>query len=149
VSQDSAAIGCQWFEQVWNQRRLDVIGLLATPDCRSHGHVPHDGVIGLDEFREFARGVQAAFPDLHVTVEETISEGDRVVLRWVARGTHRGSFLGASPTGKDILVRGITLLRLSEGKIVEAWDNWDQMGLLAAIGILPPDISAVPAAKAG
>ena len=147
MTTEQAALGCQWFEQVWNQRKLEAIDELASPDCRAHGHVPDDGVIGLAEFRDFARGVQAAFPDLHVTVEESVSEGDRSVLRWVARGTHRGPFVGVLPTGKNIVVRGITIMRFAGGKIVEAWDNWDQLGLLTTIGALPK-AEVAPRAKA-
>lgn len=147
MSQENAALGCQWFEQVWNQQRLGAIDELADPACRAHGHAPDDEVIGLPQFKEFARNLIAAFPDVNITVEETISEGDRSVLRWVARMTHRGDFMGIPATGKHLVVRGISILRFAGGKIVEAWDNWDQLGLLTKLGALP-QVDVIPRAKA-
>lgn len=147
MSQENAALGCQWFEQVWNQQRLEAIDELADPACQAHGHAPDDEVIGLARFKEFARSVIEAFPDVNIQVEETISEGDRCVLRWVGRMTHRGEFMGIPATGKHLVVRGISILRFAGGKIVEAWDNWDQLGLLTKLGALP-QVDVIPRAKA-
>lgn len=147
MSQENAALGCQWFEQVWNQQRLEAIDELADPTCQAHGHAPDDEAIGLARFKEFARSVIDAFPDVNITVEETISEGDRCVLRWVGRMTHRGEFMGIPATGKHLAVRGISILRFAGGKIVEAWDNWDQLGLLTKLGALP-QVAVIPQAKA-
>ena len=137
MSQENAAIGRRWFEQVWNLRNLDAADQLATADCKAHGHAPDDQVIGIPQFKEFARSVLAAFPDIKVSVEETISEGDRSVIRWRAEMTHNGEFAGAAPTGKKVVVRGISVMRFESGRIAEAWDNWDQLGLLTQIGALP------------
>jgi len=73
MSQDNAAVGRSWFEQVWNQRNLDAADQLSTPDCTAHGHAPNDEVIGIPQFKDFARNVLAAFPDIKITVDETVS----------------------------------------------------------------------------
>ncbi len=137
MSQDNATIGRSWFEQVWNQRNVDAADQLAASDCKAHGHAPDDQVVGIPEFKNFARGVLAAFPDIKIVVEETISEGDRSVIRWRADMTHSAVFAGAPASGKKVTVRGISLMRFENGKIAEAWDNWDQLGLLTQIGALP------------
>lgn len=147
MSSGNAALGCQWFEQVWNQQRIDAIDELASPDCKAHGHAPGDEALGLPEFKEFFKAVTAAFPDVHVTVEETISEGNRSLFRWHARMTHRGPFMGAAPTNKKVEVRGMSLMYFEDSKIVEAWDNWDQLGLFTSIGVLPAT-AVMPHAKA-
>jgi steroid delta-isomerase-like uncharacterized protein len=147
LAPNNAAIASQWFEQFWNQKKFDTIEKLVAPDCRLHGHADHDAVIGMAEFREFAQALQAAFPDIHIDVEDTISEGDRTVVRWVSRGTHRGDFMGIPPSGKKILVRGVSVIRFADGKIVESWDNWDKLGMLQAVGALP-EPAAPPRAKA-
>lgn len=138
MPQDNAAIGRRWFDQVWNQKNVDAADELASADCKAHGHAPNDGVIGIPEFKEFARAVLAAFPDIRIDVEETISEGDRSAIRWRGEMTHTGEFAGVAATGHKLTVRGISIMRFKDGKIVEGWDNWDQLGLLTQIGAVPP-----------
>jgi steroid delta-isomerase-like uncharacterized protein len=71
-----------------------------------------------------------AFPDLQVSVEGILAEGDQVAVRWSAEGTHRGQLLGISATGQPVTLRGMTWLRLSDGRIVEGWDAWNQGRLM-------------------
>jgi steroid delta-isomerase-like uncharacterized protein len=137
MSHDHAAIGRRWFEQVWNQKNIDAADQLATPDCKAHGHAPNDAVIGIPEFKDFARNVMAAFPDIKIAVEDTVSEGNRAVIRWNATGTHSGDFMGTKATGRKIMVRGISIMHFVDGKVAEAWDNWDQLGMLTQIGAIP------------
>ena len=80
---------------------------------------------------------RSAFPDFHVTIEDQIAEGDRVATRWTMRGTHEGEFRGISPTGKQITVTGIGIFRFSDGKVVESWDNFDQLGMMRQLGVIP------------
>jgi steroid delta-isomerase-like uncharacterized protein len=142
MSQENAAIGRRWFEQVWNLRNVDAADQLATADCKAHGHAPNGQVIGIPQFKDFARSVLAAFPDIKVSVEDTVSEGDRSVIRWRGEMTHSGDFAGAPATGKKVTVDGISIMRFEGGRIAEAWDNWDQLGLLTQIGALPaPDLA--------
>ncbi len=77
------------------------------------------------------------FPDLNVAIEDEVSEGERVVVRWTARGTHQGEFMGMPPSGNEFVIGGLTLLRIAEGKIAEHWVGGDFLGLMQQVGALP------------
>ena len=87
-------------------------------------------------------GYRTAFPDLRLTIEAQVSEGDLVVTRWKASGTHQGELFGIAPTGKQATVTGISLTRVSGGKIAEDWTNWDTLGLLQQLGAVPAPTTA-------
>ena len=74
--------------------------------------------------------------DLQPGFERTIAEGDKVVVQWSARGTHRGELMGVPPTGKAVQVLGTTLSRLESGRVVEEWTTWDEAGMLRQLGLL-------------
>lgn len=78
-----------------------------------------------------------AFPDYHVTVEDQIAEGERVVTRWTCHGTHEGEFQGMPPTGKKMAMSEITIFRIANGKLVEGWSNLDMLGALQQLGAIP------------
>ncbi len=80
---------------------------------------------------------RTAFPDLRFTIEDQIAEGDKVVNRVTARGTHRGEFRGIPPTGQEMRVTGITIDRIVVGKLHESWASWDFLGLLQQLGLVP------------
>ena len=95
----------------------------------------------LQQLKEFHRGEHAAFPDIHVTVEDEIADGDKLVQRWTLRGTHRGDLIEPQgvipPTGKQVQVSGISILRLAGGKMVEQWIHGDNLGFLQQLGLIP------------
>ncbi len=78
-----------------------------------------------------------AFPDLHFTIEDIVAEGDTVVVRSTARGTHQGELMGIPLTGKQVAVSGISITRIANGKAVEEWFNGDDLGLLQQLGVVP------------
>jgi predicted ester cyclase len=78
-----------------------------------------------------------AFPDLKQTVEDTIVEGDKVVLRFTMRGTHRGDLMGMAATHKTITIGGIAILRIGDGKVAELRDHLDQMGIMQQLDAMP------------
>ena len=78
-----------------------------------------------------------AFEGAHITVKDQIAEGDAVATRWEGRGRHTGELMGVPPTGKEIVVEGLNLTRLRDGKIVEEWSNWDTLGMLQQVGAIP------------
>ncbi len=100
-------------------------------------HTPNAEVEGRKGWQEFVTGFLSAFPDLHLTVEDTIAEGDKAVMRWSERGTHKGQFAGIAPTGKVVTLSGVDIYRLAGGKIAEAWIWSDTLGLLQQIGAIP------------
>ena len=89
----------------------------------------------------------AAFPDMKVVIDQTIEQGDKVVARWTSTMTHQGEFLGFPATGKKATVTGTSIQRIVGGKIVEGWDNWDQLGLLVQIGAVPAAHFVPPAER--
>ena len=130
MAQENSALIRRWFDEVWNHGRIDAIDEMASPDVIGHGQAQHDTDVGLEEFRRFAKDLLRAFPDMQVTIDQIIEQGDKVVARWTATMTHKGDFLGFAPTGRKATVTGTSIQRMSGGKIVEGWDNWDQLGLM-------------------
>jgi len=138
MAEDNAALLRRWFEVVWNERREDLMQEISALNVVVHGSSgPKDVIHGLDAFREVQRKLRRAFPDIHFTVEEAIGERDIAAVRWIARMTHTGDDLGVPATQKRLEVTGMTFVRFKDGKVIEAWDNWDMLGLMNAIGQSP------------
>jgi steroid delta-isomerase-like uncharacterized protein len=113
-----------------NRGRLD-------PELYSPDFVYHDPFGQTTDFEGADQNIAmfvAGFPDLNVAIEDEVAEADRVVVRWMARGTHRGDFMGMPPSGDAFTIGGLTLLRISEGKIAEHWVGGDFLGLMQQIG---------------
>ncbi len=100
-------------------------------------HEPDEDVEGVEGVKEFVAMFRVAFPDLHMTVEDEIAEGDKVAIQWTAHGTHRGELMGIPPSGNEVNVSGITIHRIEGGKIAEEWEMPDNMGLMQQIGAIP------------
>ena len=100
-------------------------------------HEPDEDVRGMEGLKQFVTMIRSAIPDLRITLEEDIAEGDKVVSRWRAQGTHQGELMGIAPMGNKVMITGITIHRIEEGKIVEEWENWDALGLMQQIGAIP------------
>jgi steroid delta-isomerase-like uncharacterized protein len=127
----------RWFQEVWNEGREEAVDELFTPGGVAVGLGDTDvPVRGPEEFKVFLRNMRGAIPDVRITVEDLLSEGDKVAVRLVLEGTHKGPGLGVAPTGQPVRVAGIVLVRFQDGRIVEGWNSWDQLGLLRQIGAL-------------
>ena len=100
-------------------------------------HEPDQDIQGYEEARQFINMYKSAFPDLRVTVEDVLAEGDQAVTRWTIRGTHRGDLMGTAPTERKIEFEGITIHRIEGGKIVEEWNVYDTLGVMQQIGAVP------------
>jgi len=137
MAEENSALISRWFEEVWNKGRMEAIDEMASTDVIGHGQAQHDTDVGLHEFRNFAMGLRSAFPDMKVVIDQTLVQGYKVVARWTSTMTHTGEFLGFPATGKKATVTGTSIQRIVGGKIVEGWDNWDQLGLLVQIGAVP------------
>lgn len=124
----------RWFQEVWNEKRDDTIYEILSADGIVHGHAA-EPLRGPDQFVQFARQIRGAFPDLRVNVEDAFGEGDKVAMRWIARGTHDGAGFGP-PSGKPVVVTGTSIVQCADGKVVAGWDNWDRLGMLEQIGAL-------------
>jgi steroid delta-isomerase-like uncharacterized protein len=128
MANENGARARAWFEQVWNQRRMDQIEALASPN--SIAHLESGDVNGIAAFRALHREFISAFPDLRIQVEDTVAEEENVVVRWLASGSHLGAGFGIQPTGRAVRFRGMTWMRFEHGLIAEGWDSWNQGGLL-------------------
>ena len=130
-------------EEAFTQGRLEVIDELVADEFVNHDSAaPPDLPPGREGLKELVRFYQRAFPDAQVTVEDQIAEGDRVVTRYTARGTHQGDFAGLPPTGRQATAEGISIDRIEGGKIVESWNAFDQLGLLRQLGAIPEQAPA-------
>ena len=126
----------RWFQEVWNEGQMETVYDLLSPDSVARGQRGAEAEIrGPEEFEKFAREIRGAFPDMKMTVEDVFGVGDKVVLRWSATMTHTGDGLGFPASGRTVRSRGISIARIVDGKIVEGWDNWDQLGMLEQIGV--------------
>ncbi len=135
MSEHNVALIWRWFDEVWNQGRFETIHELMATDAVGTGQAGPDAVIrGPKEFEAFAQKLRAAFPDIHVTIEDAFGDGDKVAARWSATMTHRGDGLGIPASGKRVCITGISIVRIVNGQIVEGWDNWDQMTMMREIG---------------
>jgi steroid delta-isomerase-like uncharacterized protein len=124
-------------EEVWNQGNLDAIGDYVANDFVVHASTSAAEIHGPEGARQYFGMLREAFPDLHFTIEDQVAEGDKVVTRWTARGTHAGAFMGISPTGRQFSLTGIDIDRVVNGKAVECWTSVDELGLLQQLGALP------------
>jgi steroid delta-isomerase-like uncharacterized protein len=97
------------------------------------GHVNSDTIPSRDVGVGFIKGLLEAFPDIHYTVEDRLTSGNKVVCRWSATATHTGNLFGMPPTNKHVNMLGITIFRIEDGQIAELWDLWDQAGLTAQL----------------
>lgn len=126
------------FEDAFDQGNLAVLDEIIAPDQVNGGPGALPGMpSGPEGSKMLISAYRNAFPDLHFTIDEQIAEGDTVVTRWTAHGTHNGEFAGISPTGKSATVVGIGVDRVENGKIVESWGLFDQFGMLQQLGVIP------------
>ena len=119
----------------WDRGEVDALDGLLAPSYRRRSH-PGDEGETLEQFKASIVTTRSAFPDLVTTIDEIVSDGDQVAIRWHSNGTHEGSFLGVPPTGRHVEVRGGTFARFDGDLVVEEHVTWDPRSLLTALGII-------------
>jgi steroid delta-isomerase-like uncharacterized protein len=125
----------RWFQEVWNEGRVQTVHDLFSSDGVARGQRSGEDVIcGPNEFEKFVREIRSAVTDIRLVVEDIFGVEEKVVIRWSATMTHAGDAPGLPATGKTVRSGGISIARIIEGKIVQGWDNWDQLGMLEQIG---------------
>ena len=138
MSEENEALVRRYFEGIWDDGNLDLIDELFTTNFVRHGPTATEGEVrGLEGFKGVVGMYRTAFPDLRVPIEDLIAEGDRVVSRWTARGTHQGELMGIAPTGNQASVTGMIVDRISGGRIGEEWVEHNTLHLMQQIGALP------------
>jgi steroid delta-isomerase-like uncharacterized protein len=138
MSEENKALIRRWFEEVWNKGREEAIDEMFAEDGMAHGLADEIGrpLRGPTGFKPFFRKFRAAFPDIEIVVEDTITEGDKVAARCTARGKHQSDSLGFAATQRPMEITGMTVVRIANGKIVEAWNNFDFMKMYQQLGML-------------
>jgi len=134
MSADNKALVKRWFDEVWNQGRVAAIDELLGADSVVHGLGGE--MRGPAAFKPFHAAYRDAFPDVRITLEDMIAEGDRVAFRWSATATHRGDGLRFAATNKPVAFAGMGIIRVENGKLVEGWNIFDQLGMMQQLGVV-------------
>jgi steroid delta-isomerase-like uncharacterized protein len=134
-----------YVETIFNQRQVERAEELVAPDYVDHAALPGQAP-GLEGAKDKWAMYLAGIPDLRITIEELVAEGDKVAVRRSYAGTHRGPLLGIPPTDKQLQLGGISIFRLAGGKITEQWEELDQLALMQQLGVLPTPGQAPPPA---
>jgi steroid delta-isomerase-like uncharacterized protein len=137
MSEDNKAVARRVFD-AFNTGDVSSLDEVIAPDAEDHDpQNPNRHVRGPDGLKQTIQMYRAAFPDLKMTIEEQIAEGNVVATRWVSVGTHEGDLPNLPASGRQVTVTGIGIDRIENGKIVEAWGNWDTLGMLEQLGAIP------------
>ena len=146
--EENKAVARRFYEEVFNQGDLDLIPELTWSDFIDHNPGPGQAP-GSEGIRQSTAEFRTAFPDVHLTVDDQIAEGDKVVTRLTVQGTHLGEYQGILPTGKPIIVGLIDIVRMRGGKCVERWGELDALSLLEELGAIPAPEMVAAYAQSG
>lgn len=135
MSERNKAFVRRLIEEVIGRGNFPLVDELVAPDYVGHSSSPE--INTREGHKQFLAALRRAFPDLEIKIEDQIAEGDQVVTRWTARGTHQGEFAGIPPTGKQVVMNGIDIDRIASGRLVECWTKSDDLGLLQQLGAIP------------
>jgi steroid delta-isomerase-like uncharacterized protein len=135
VSEESnKALVRRFYDEVWAKGNLDVADDLFADDYVRHDLRAAEAEPGPEGQKRIAAAFRAAFPDLTWEIDLLLADGDFVVGRWTAAGTHLGAWAGAEPTGRSMRFSAINVFRFSDGKVVELWNHRDDLGLMEQLG---------------
>jgi steroid delta-isomerase-like uncharacterized protein len=124
---------------IWTSGDLGAADEVYAPDYVNHQHHdPEDprDLHSVEAMKSFVAEFRRAFPDFHDSIDIQVADGELVVTRFTSTGTHRGTFMGVEPTNRELVWTGISIDRISGGKIVESWANWDMMGIMQQLGAI-------------
>jgi steroid delta-isomerase-like uncharacterized protein len=132
----------RFIDELWNGRQLQVADELFSADCVTHqlqsGQASTTAPRSPQHMKEHVEGWLAAFPDLHITAEDMLAEGNMVFTSTLLQGTHLGSWSGVAPTAKQVSIRFMVVHRIQDGKICEDWVLVESLGFLQQLGLAPP-----------
>jgi steroid delta-isomerase-like uncharacterized protein len=136
ADQPNRAVIRSYYEEVFNERRVDLIDQLAVEDYVEHDPFPGQGN-GRSDLKARVRLILDSMNPLRFEIEDIVAEGDRVVVRWSQTGTQSGNFMGIPPSGRNFTFAGIDVHRLRDGRMAEHWHVIDLFGLLQQLGAIP------------
>lgn len=140
MAQSPHQIAVRWFDEVWNQGRVEVVDELALPDAESFGFPQPESVLNREEFKASLQEFRGIFSDIKVSVNESVTEDNRIAVRWTTTMRHVGRGFGFPPTGKTVTIVGMTMFHLQDGRIARAWNALDMgttIAYLSAIASRP------------
>jgi predicted ester cyclase len=128
----------RWFEEVWNKKREDAIDEMFAENGIANGLNDAEGnpLRGPEGFKVLHRQFLSAYPDLKITVEDTVIEGDKIAARCRVTGSHEGHGIGVAPTNQPVEFTGMTIVKVKDGKIIEAWNEFNFMEMYKQVGAL-------------
>lgn len=138
-TEENKAIVRRWLEECYNEGNLAVADELIATNYVNH-NAPHGQTPGLDGENQYVTMIRSAFPDFHLTIEDQIAKGDKVVTRCTVGGTYKGGLEDIPSTtaiGKQVTITEILIHRIAGGKVVEGWIEFDQLGLWQQLGVIP------------
>ncbi len=137
-AEENKALARRYLEEIWDKGNVDLIDELFTTDFVRHGPPAVEGEVrGPEGFKGLVSTYHAGLPDFRVTIDDMIAEGDRVVSRWMVRGTHQGELMGSAPTGNQVTFTGYLFDRIAGSKIEEEWVDYDTLHVMQEIGAVP------------
>ena len=125
------------FDELWNKGNLPVADELIAPIYTHHDASTPDVGRGPEGEKKRVTHYRNAFSDVRLTIEDIIAEDETVIARWSCRGQYKGELNGIAPTGKQVAITGITIARFANGKMVQGYVNWDALGLMQQLGVVP------------
>ena len=135
-AEENKTIIRRYIEEAWNRGNLAIFDELVSPDYARYMADPAKP-LNREQQKQRIAAFRNAFPDFHLTIEDLVAEGDKVVFRMTAHGTQQGQFMAIPPTGKPITISIIDIARIVDGKLVEHWGNRDDLGMLQQLGAIP------------
>ncbi len=121
-------------EEIFNKKNLALADELVDTNYVFHAPGGQEEK-GRERFKQMQPKLFTTFPDIRLTIEDMVAEGDKLAYRYTLRGTHKGDFMGIAPTGKQFELSGIAIGRVIGGKIVEEWDSSDMLGMMQQLGV--------------
>ena len=132
---DLKQLAVRWFDEVWNQGNTATIDELFPPQGVMHGLGPD--IVGPQAYKMYHAGYRTAFPDFHMRIDDMVVEGDTIAIRWTASGTHSGNAPGMAATNLPATFTGMSFARVENGKLVESWNAFDELGMMRQLNMLP------------
>lgn len=134
MSEANKQLARRWFEEVWNQKNETAVDAMYAPQAQCHGFPDADSVlVGPEAFKAVHRNFIGSFPDLHASLEDIITEGDHVAIRWRVTMTHTGDTLGFPASGRQVAMNGSSFITVKDGRIQEGWNYMDIQHLFAQL----------------
>ena len=147
MSEQNKTVVRRLIDELWNKGNLQVADEIIAPTYQHHDPSSPDFGKGPESEKKRVNHYRTAFHDFRLNIEDLYAEGETVVARWSCRGVHNGDLNGIAPTNKQFAITGVTICRFDHGKIVEGFVNWDALGLMRQLGVVPEPVKSMATAR--